>query len=836
MSNSGKQRAPSPPAERQQQQEQSPIQQQPGTLESIVAPPSGTQPKGSPGLNSSSPHMRLQDLSTTTDLRCSLSHSHPARPLEIMQSIKGLHELHQQGGLTKEEFTQAKQQILDSSSSMASVQSTRSKRSRNRRHRRHGRRSSRSSASSGAKGSHGRRSHTSGNRSHARTRSTRHRSSHTSHSRRSSSDSSSSSSSSDSSSDRFIVVPRAKVWRPLNAGLDGTRISHDSAILHLSSSPHEFGALHSPLLADSTNVAAFCLVDVDETAYATTPPMAGNRVGGYERIPGDDSLPRRGDAGVSLPAQSSNAEDAFVSSPINGALSGGEGGARSAAAASVLARIPGSSIGSDNREKAPKYGTFLGRDEALRVGATLNARAEINREDVVRVKYFNSRGRSGNHFSDVELHTSELREPVFLHKGRAQTVYSGRPPSFSASPRGKDDSTVLALPKLDSQLFHIAEMAPDERKAWEEMSHSRSRSSTSRSSKSSYVEQSLNWYWIDVTGRDPSRKRYNATLRSLTNRFGLCESFLVDRDRMLVLPQVCESPNYPGQYLLNLRVATDKIAISDDSLMQLTNRWIIVVDLNQHVVITLHRVDTPSMANLRSMWRKVIEHSDISFQEFLLKIIDDAIRTYQTSIDVHTDILDKCETKLFVESSSSTAPVASGHYVDMRILHHFAGSSRSSFLRRLLDANDRSPMNKGEMNSFLHHLHRRTSVQHRMLNLTQTVLVKAFTRLRLCSREMADQMCAACIEVSDRALEVRDDAKTLLDLHISLQSFRTNELMAVLTRVSLLFTPVTFLAGVYGMNFQQNFPELTWKYGYPLFWVMCAVVVFVMQVFFLREK
>lgn len=809
---------------------------------SLCSPAALSFPPDSPSdTNNRSLTTRFQELSGAADLRCSFSHSHMARPLEIMESIKGLHELHQQGGLTHEEFTQAKQQILDSGSSVTSAPSSKSKRSRTRRHRRRGRHSSRSSSSSSSKSRGGRGNGSRSTGSRAKTRSTRHRSSRSGRTRRSSTDSSSS-----SSSDRFIVVPRANVWRSLNARLDDVSVDHDSSIHHLATSPNGYAEVQSPLLTAPGTASAFRLGGGgsgrgDGPYTASSPPQGSSRrVDGYEAIPGDDPLSRRGCA-------SPNSTDALVPPPGAANASPGSvgsvpttvaamGPAAAAAAAAALGVRPNSLPGSDSRDKA-KYGTFLSRDEAIRVGDTTNVRAELNREDIVRVKYFNSRGRSGNHFADVELHTSELRDPVFLHKGHSQVVAMRDAASGgSATRHGKDDPVMVALPTIDSQVFQLTDMTPDERRAWEEMTSSTTRSTTSPSSVSSFLEQSLNWYWIDVTGRDVSRRRYNSVLRFLTNRFKLCESFLVDRDHMLVLPQVCESPNYPGQYLLNLRVATDKIAISDDSVMELTNRWIIVVDLKQHVVITLHRVDTHSMANLRMLWRKVIENSDVSFQEFLLKIIDDAIRTYQTSIDVHADILDKCEAKLFVETSTVAIPAPSGHYVDMRILHHFAGSSRSPFLRRLLDDQDRSPMKKGEMNSFLHHLHRRTSVQHRMLNLTQTVLVKAFTKLRLCSREMADQMCASCIEVSDRALEVRDDAKTLLDLHISLQSFRTNELMAVLTRVSLLFTPVTFLAGVYGMNFQKNFPELTWDYGYPCFWVMCCVLVCVMQVFFLREK
>ena len=51
-------------------------------------------------------------------------------------------------------------------------------------------------------------------------------------------------------------------------------------------------------------------------------------------------------------------------------------------------------------------------------------------------------------------------------------------------------------------------------------------------------------------------------------------------------------------------------------------------------------------------------------------------------------------------------------------------------------------------------------------------------------------------------------------------SQRLNEVMKVLTIIGTIFIPLTFLAGVYGMNF-KHFPELDWVWGYPFFWAMC---------------
>jgi len=66
----------------------------------------------------------------------------------------------------------------------------------------------------------------------------------------------------------------------------------------------------------------------------------------------------------------------------------------------------------------------------------------------------------------------------------------------------------------------------------------------------------------------------------------------------------------------------------------------------------------------------------------------------------------------------------------------------------------------------------------------------------------------------------REIASGLLDVYLSSLSNRMNEIMKVLTIIATIFIPLTFIAGIYGMNFDPdsspwNMPELTWPYGYP---------------------
>lgn len=90
------------------------------------------------------------------------------------------------------------------------------------------------------------------------------------------------------------------------------------------------------------------------------------------------------------------------------------------------------------------------------------------------------------------------------------------------------------------------------------------------------------------------------------------------------------------------------------------------------------------------------------------------------------------------------------------------------------------------------------------------------------------------IQIMDTIEGMRDILSGLLDVHLSVLSNRMNEIIKVLTIFSTIFIPLTFLAGVYGMNFRY-FPEITWRYGYLFFWLICAVIAALMLAYFRRK-
>ncbi|HWQ08383.1 MAG TPA: magnesium/cobalt transporter CorA [Holophaga sp.] len=90
------------------------------------------------------------------------------------------------------------------------------------------------------------------------------------------------------------------------------------------------------------------------------------------------------------------------------------------------------------------------------------------------------------------------------------------------------------------------------------------------------------------------------------------------------------------------------------------------------------------------------------------------------------------------------------------------------------------------------------------------------------------------IQIMDIIEIYRENASDLTDTYISSASQRMNEIMKVLTIIGTIFIPLTFLAGVYGMNF-HHLPELEKAWGYPAFWIVCLAVAGAMLAMFKKR-
>ncbi len=96
------------------------------------------------------------------------------------------------------------------------------------------------------------------------------------------------------------------------------------------------------------------------------------------------------------------------------------------------------------------------------------------------------------------------------------------------------------------------------------------------------------------------------------------------------------------------------------------------------------------------------------------------------------------------------------------------------------------------------------------------------------------------VQVMDMVETYRELSSGLMDVYLSSVGNKMNEIMKLLTVISSIFIPLTFVAGVYGMNFDTekspfNMPELNWYFGYPLCWAMMLAIASALVYFFWRR-
>lgn len=102
-----------------------------------------------------------------------------------------------------------------------------------------------------------------------------------------------------------------------------------------------------------------------------------------------------------------------------------------------------------------------------------------------------------------------------------------------------------------------------------------------------------------------------------------------------------------------------------------------------------------------------------------------------------------------------------------------------------------------------------------------------------------------CIQIMDLIESYKEITSSIIDLYLSMVSNRMNEIMKVLTIISVIFIPLTFIAGIYGMNFSRqgtdgkvipdNMPELYWNHGYVYALILMFLIAVVQLYVFWRK-
>lgn len=285
-------------------------------------------------------------------------------------------------------------------------------------------------------------------------------------------------------------------------------------------------------------------------------------------------------------------------------------------------------------------------------------------------------------------------------------------------------------------------------------------------------------FWIDVT--NPSETE----LLELANKYKLHPNAVQDCLEPDHLPKFEEIGN---SNFIVLRVYDIQQATDADTIQEVTRKIAIFIIADK--LITVHRTVQPLLLEVKKKFVDTEKCEDK--HQLLLHILNASFLSYDTPADKLTAEIDFYETRIFIR-------------------------------KKLPD-----------LLKNLYHIKRKVSVIRRILTLSKDITnrVEEGFKKDAMYREMRDNFVQQ-ITIYD---QLNEDINNLLSLYLSISGQRTNEVIRVLTIFSVFFMPLTFIVGIYGMNF-DSIPELHWEHGYLFSIVMMVLVTLIIYLWFKRKK
>lgn len=234
----------------------------------------------------------------------------------------------------------------------------------------------------------------------------------------------------------------------------------------------------------------------------------------------------------------------------------------------------------------------------------------------------------------------------------------------------------------------------------------------------------------------------------------------------------------------------------DEKQQSVVQEQLAVFKFYEGIVITIHEDDSDSLNNIR---QRIIQPQSrirkFGSEYLILSIFDAIVDNYFPTLKIINDKIDIIEEKVFIGEGNKI--LLSDLYQCKREL---------LLLRRHI-----WPMRE-ILNNFS---------QKDKINL----------KLEPVQKDIYNQI----IEVVDIIDNLREATSSILDIHLSNTAYKTNEIMKFMTVLSGIFVPVTFIAGIYGMNF-ENMPELKMKYAYFIVLGLMVLVIAFLLYLFKRRK
>ena len=283
--------------------------------------------------------------------------------------------------------------------------------------------------------------------------------------------------------------------------------------------------------------------------------------------------------------------------------------------------------------------------------------------------------------------------------------------------------------------------------------------------------------WLDITG--PSLEN----LLEVSKRYNLNNHHLDDCMEPDHLPKFEEGDDF--NLIILRRVISQDAEVN--TVQDLTTK--IAIFFNEKTIVTIHRLPHP---DIQQVCEQLIKNGKITnVNQLLLKMIAKVQQSY-TEFSAHLNgQIEEFETALFIRKTA-LASIES-----------------------------------------LYMLKRRTGFCRKLLLLTGEV-VNAVRNRQKKSNEIQD--------IGDNQIKLQvfydqlsEDSQNLVSTYMSYSAQKTNEVMKVLTLFSAYFLPLTFIVGIYGMNF-DNMPELRHQYGYPIIMLVMLIIFLLIFFWFKRRK
>ncbi|HEY4289855.1 MAG TPA: CorA family divalent cation transporter [Puia sp.] len=281
--------------------------------------------------------------------------------------------------------------------------------------------------------------------------------------------------------------------------------------------------------------------------------------------------------------------------------------------------------------------------------------------------------------------------------------------------------------------------------------------------------------WLDVA--EPTMEELDA----LTRQFNLHPGLLNDCTETDQLPKYEKIDDY---VLMVFRISIDNDTPEADSMHELTDTIYFVYSASFLISICYKRHILREPLFLR-----VTQANVASSYDLLNLMISTCLLTYLQPLDQLTKATDYFEKDIFL--TPNKVPVLKGLY----------------YLKRKADLFKRIILLSSDVVDFIYG-----------------------ERENMDTRDTKDQH----MKLHNSFDALADNIHQLLNIYFSVSSQRTNETMRVLTIFSVFFLPLSFVVGLYGMNF--NIPETKWKYGYPLVILFMFLLTFFIYKWFKRKR